>query len=264
MAYTLAGVAGFLLVNPRAGSGRPDAAELAAAAEERGIHAHVLSSPEDAVKLAREADADALGVAGGDGSLAPIAAAALERRLPFVCIPFGTYNHFARDAGLDRGDPVGALDAFSGVECRVDVGRVNGRLFLNNVSLGAYAALVVEEQRAGRLRALLRIAARQRRTRVEIDGEPVPARIVVVGNNVYRLDPLALGIRERLDAGVLHLSLARGWLPTSWAERRAARFRIDSRARRLRAAIDGEPIVLEPPLELAVKPRALRLLLPRS
>ena len=87
---------------------------------------------------------EALGVAGGDGTLAAVAEIALERDLPFVCIPFGTKNHFARDLGFERSDPIGALAAFRGDERRIDVGRANGRLFLNNVSIGLYARLVPE------------------------------------------------------------------------------------------------------------------------
>ena len=82
-------------------------------------------------------------MAGGDGSLALVAQVALERDAAFVCIPFGTRNHFARDLGLDRDDPIGALRAFSAeTDRRIDVGRADERLFLNNVSLGLYARLV--------------------------------------------------------------------------------------------------------------------------
>src|ERR671935_1004323 len=141
----------FLLVNPRAGTERPSAEELVAAAQERGIRTHVLREGEDAAELARAAaDASALGVAGGDGTLGPVAAVALERELPFVCIPFGTYNHFAWDAGIDRDDPLGALHAFEGEEQRVDVGRLgDGRVFLNTLPFGLYASLVAEEDRVG-------------------------------------------------------------------------------------------------------------------
>src|SRR5207237_8408397 len=103
---------------------------------------------------------------------------------------------------------------------------------------------------AGRRRARLRAGGRQERVRRRIDGETVSARIVVVGNNVYRLDPLAVGTRERLDEGVLHLGVARGFLPRTWSESRARRFRIEARGRRLRCAIDGEPVELEPPLDI--------------
>jgi diacylglycerol kinase family enzyme len=256
-------MAGFLLVNPRAGSEEPSAEELVEAAQERGIRTHVLREGEDAAALARAAaDASALGMAGGDGSLAAVAGVALERDLPFVCVPFGTYNHFAWDAGIDRDDPLGALDAFAGEERRVDVGRFgDGRVFLNNVSFGLYAALVAEEDRVGsRLRALARRVVRGGHVRLRIDGEPVTARIVVVGNNVYRLHPLDLGTRPRIDEGILHLGIARGLLPRSWEERRAARFTIEADAPSLDVAIDGEAVRLRPPVELRVEPRALRLL----
>ena len=258
-------MSGFLLVNPRAGSERPSAEELVEAAEAQGIRTHVLRKGEDAAELARAAaDASALGMAGGDGSLGPVAAVAIERGVPFVCIPFGTYNHFAWDAGIDRDDPLGALRAFEGEERRVDVGRLgDGRVFLNTVSFGLYAALVAEEDRVGsRLRALLRRVVRGGHVRLRIEGEPVTARIVVVGNNAYRLHPLEVGSRPRLDGGILHLGIARGLLPRSWEERRAARFTIEADEPSLDVAIDGEPVQLRPPVELRVEPRALRLLVP--
>jgi diacylglycerol kinase family enzyme len=258
-------MSGYLVINPRAGTERPSAEELVEAAQKQGIRTHVLREGEDAEELARAAaDASALGVAGGDGSLGGVAAVALERGVPFVCIPFGTYNHFAWDAGIDRDDPLGALDAFDGEERRVDVGRLgDDRIFLNTVSFGLYAALVAEEDRVGsRVRALLRRVVRGGHVRLRIDGEPVTARIVVVGNNVYRLHPLDLGTRPRIDGGILHLGIARGLLPRSWEERRAARFRIEADAPSLDVAIDGEPFRLRLPVDLRVEPRALRLLVP--
>src|SRR5256885_6257504 len=198
-------MSGYLLVNPRAGTEEPSAEKLVEAAEAQGIRTHVLREGEDPAKLARAAaDASALGMAGGDGSLGPVAAIALERGLPFVCIPFGTYNHFAWDAGIDRDDPLGALQAFDGEERRVDVGRLgDGRVFLNNVSFGLYAALVAEEDRVGsRLRALFRRVVRGGHVRLRIDGEPVTARIVVVGNNVYRPHPPQGGGRPRPGGGL--------------------------------------------------------------
>ena len=258
-------MSGFLVINPRAGTERPSAEELVEAAQERGIRTHVLREGEDVAALARAAaDASALGMAGGDGSLAAVAAVALERDLPFVCVPFGTYNHFAWDAGIDRDDPLGALCAVDGEERRVDVGRLgDGRVFLNTVSFGLYAALVAEEDRVGsRLRALLRRVVRGGHVYVRIDGEPVTARIVVVGNNVYRLHPIEVGSRPRIDGGILHLGIARGLLPRSWEERRGARFTIEADAPSLDVAVDGEPVRLRPPVELRVEPRALRLQVP--
>src|SRR5436305_1367877 len=152
-------MAGFLLVNPRSGASSPTADELVDAARERGIAAHVLQPGEDAADLARRADAQALGVAGGDGSLAAVAAVAVERDVRFVCVPFGTRNHFARDVGLDRNDPLAALDAYRGHERRIDVGWANDRLFLNNVSLGVYARLVHRREHHRRRQALARVRA---------------------------------------------------------------------------------------------------------
>jgi diacylglycerol kinase family enzyme len=264
-------VAGFLIVNPRSGTDRPSADELATEAEGRDISVHVLREGEDAVELAREADATALGIAGGDGSLAPIATVAIERGLPFVCVPFGTRNHFARDLGLDRDDPVGALAAFSGDERPVDVGRVDGRVFLNNVSLGLYARLVHRREGHRRrrdalagARALWLVARHRHRLQVKVDGEPVAARIVLVASNDYELSLFSLGERLSLTDGLLHLYTARGWVPREWKERSASAFTLDAHEPRLAGAIDGEPVVLEPPVRFEIAPRALRVLVPKS
>ena len=98
-------------------------------------------------RAAAERGADCLGAAGGDGTQAQVALVCIERQLPFVCIPAGTRNHFALDLGLDRDDPLGGLRAFGDAYTkRIDVGEVNGDMFLNNVSIGAYGEVVAEEQ----------------------------------------------------------------------------------------------------------------------
>ena len=263
-------MAGLLLLNPRSGDNRPSADELEAEAKRRGVRVHVLRENDDAVEVARGADADALGMAGGDGSLAPVAEVALERELPFVVVPFGTRNHFARDIGLDRDDPIGALDAFgSGRERRIDVGRVNDNAFLNNVSLGLYADLVHRREshrRRGealaRLRALFLLARDRSTLGISVDGKPVETHVALVANNDYQLDLFSLGERKHLDEGRLQLCVAHGLLPGSWEERRGERFVIDSARGRLHAARDGEPAELETPLEFTIEPRALRVLLP--
>jgi diacylglycerol kinase family enzyme len=262
---------GYLLINPRSGDDRPSADDLAAAAARLGVEVHVLGEGEDAAVLAREADGDAVGIAGGDGSLGAVAAVAIERGLPFVCVPFGTRNHFARDLGLDPDDPVGALAAFAGEERAVDVGEVDGRVFVNNVSLGLYARLVHRRERHRRrrqalagLRALLLVARHRHRLRVSIDGEPVAARVVLVAANAYELQLFDVGARRSLADGLLHVYTAHGWLPRSWRERSAERVTLDAPAGRLAGALDGEPVVLEPPAIFRIRPLALRVLVPRS
>jgi diacylglycerol kinase family enzyme len=261
---------GYLIVNPRSGTASPTAEELCAAASERGIDAHVLGEGEDLQKVARAARADVLGMAGGDGSLAAVAEVALEQDIPFVCVPFGTRNHFARDLGLDRDDPLAALESFGGEERRIDVARAGDQLFLNNISLGLYAMLVHRRERhrrrrnaLARLRALaLVVRNRRRKERFTVDGDVIHARVVLVSCNAYTLDLFSIGERESLDEGRLHLYVPHGLRRVTWEERSGESFTIDAAGKQVRAAIDGEPARLETPLEVRIEPRALRVLLP--
>ena len=205
-----------LFVNPRSGAGK--GAEVAERARERGIDAVVLGPDQSLGELVREAvagGADALGMAGGDGSLAVVAAAARGHGLPFVCIPAGTRNHFALDLGVDRHDPIGALDAFTdGVERLIDVAEVNGRLFLNNVSLGVYGEAVGNPAyRDAKARVLAETAAEvlgpggalpELGVVDDLGREHRRPAVVLVSNNPYALDrPVATGTRPRLDGGEL-------------------------------------------------------------
>jgi hypothetical protein len=122
-----------LFFNPRSGGGKAERFSLAAEARARGIEPIELKPGEDLETLVRGAvdrGADALAMAGGDGSQAVVAALAAEHGLPYACVPAGTRNHFALDLGVDRDDVVGALDAFvDGGERRVDLAEVNGARF---------------------------------------------------------------------------------------------------------------------------------------
>jgi diacylglycerol kinase family enzyme len=234
-----------------------------------GVQSHVLGDHEDAAEVARAANAHTLGVAGGDGSLALVAEVAVERDLPFVCVPYGTRNHFARDLGLDRNDPISALEAFSGVERRIDVGRADGALFLNNVTIGLYAELVHRREHhrrrrdaLARARALILLVRQRGRDQpVLIDGRAVSASVILVANNAYEVDLFNVGERERLDEGRLHLYVAHGWRPHTWEERAGSEFTIESTGK-LQAAVDGEASELNPRVRFAIEPLALRVLVP--
>jgi diacylglycerol kinase family enzyme len=185
-------------------------------------------------------------------------------------VPFGTRNHFARDLGLDRSDPIGALAAYDGEERRIDVGRAGERLFLNNVSFGVYASLVHRRERhrrrrdaLARLRALARTLRHPHRSHVTLNGRVFAARVVLIANNAYELNLFDLGERDSLTGGELHAYFADGVVPRNWHERSDKRFSLEAPPR-LRAAVDGEPVELEAPVEFRIEPRALRVLVPPS
>ena len=166
--------------------------------------------------------ADGLAMAGGDGSQAVVAAIAAELDLPYACIPAGTRNHFALDLGVDRDDVVGALDAFvDGGERRVDLAEVNGRVFVNNVSLGLYADAVQREgYRDAKLRTILDTVpevlgpdghrARPALDRARAGTSTASGAAILVSNNRYRLGrAVGSGTRPRIDDGLLGITVAR-------------------------------------------------------
>jgi diacylglycerol kinase family enzyme len=268
-----------LLVNPRSGDGRAGRTGLVGQARARGIETVELDGDRPLEELAREAvagGADALAMAGGDGSQAVVAAVAAEAGLPFACIPSGTRNHFALDLGVDRDDVVGALDALvDGGERVVDLGEVNGRVFVNNVSLGVYAEAV---QQAGYRRAKLRTLLTTVATTLGPEADVPPLRwttpggrvkegaaVVLVGNGQYRLGGAAgAGTRPALDRGLLGITVVDprssvspgpgGALP--WRQFTAGEFRVDS-AGPVPAGIDGEATVLAAPVLFRSRPGAL-------
>ena len=211
-----------LFYNPKSGGGKAERFEVAREARARGVEPVELHLGDDLATLVRDAianGADAVGVAGGDGTQAIVAAIAAERGLPYVCVPAGTRNHFALDLGVDRDDVVGALDAFTnGRERVVDLAEVNGRVFVNNVSLGVYAEAV---QREGYRDAKLRTIAETMPTVLGPGGDALDLRftgadgrehktsaVVLVSNDPYRLGrAIASGTRPRLDAGVLGITV---------------------------------------------------------
>ncbi|MBS1838807.1 MAG: diacylglycerol kinase, partial [Actinobacteria bacterium] len=261
--------------NPRSGGGKAARANLGEQAARRGIEAIELRPGDDLVALVEGAvagGADALAAAGGDGTQALVATIAAREGLPFACIPAGTRNHFALDLGVDRNDVVGALDAFvDGSERIVDLAEVNGRVFVNNASLGVYAAAVQRDAyRDAKASTLLdtvpdafgRGADSAPPLRWEgPDGRAGPAvAALLVSNNPYRLGTIVgSGTRPRMDGATLGVVAAGGRL-RSWT---TAEFVVDSDAP-VPVGVDGEALVIDPPLVFRSRPQALRVRISRA
>jgi diacylglycerol kinase family enzyme len=269
-----------LFYNPRSGGGKAERFHLAEEARARGIEAVELRAGDDLralVLAAVERGADGLAMAGGDGSQAVVAEIAAEHDLPYACVPAGTRNHFALDLGVDRDDVVGGLDAFvEGGERRVDLAEVNGRVFVNNVSLGIYADAVQQAgYRDAKLRTLLQMAPERlgpdaERSDLRWDGygghEDSTAVALLVSNNRYRVGKvLASGTRPQMDAGALGVTIlmaaerpkALSWLGPHWRQWSCRRFRVEAGSP-VAAGIDGEAVTLAPPLRFRTRHRALR------
>jgi diacylglycerol kinase family enzyme len=271
-----------LFYNPKSGGGKAEEFDVAAEARTRGIEPVELAAGDDLEELVREAvagGADGLAMAGGDGSQAVVAAMAAEADIPYACVPTGTRNHFALDLGVDRDDVVGALDAFvDGGERTVDLAEVNGRVFVNNVSLGLYAEAVQREgYRDAKLRTILATVPEM----LGPDGDGIDLRwtgpgghrhtagaAVLVSNNKYRLGrAVGSGTRPRIDDGLLGITVAalpserkrgRRVLQRPWREWSQAEFVVES-DKPVPAGIDGEAASLEPPLRFRIRPGVLRV-----
>jgi diacylglycerol kinase family enzyme len=269
--------------NPHSGGGKTLRLHLDQEARARGIAPIQLRLGDDLaglVEAAVAAGADGLAAAGGDGTQAVVAAIAAAHDLPFACIPAGTRNHFALDLGVDRADVVGALDAFvRGRERCVDLAEINGRTFVNNVSLGLYGEAVQKPgYRDSKLRTILDTARHdlvegqegtsELRWKDPSDEEHVGADVILVSNNSYRLGRLlGSGTRPCLNAGrlgvavmALPASASPGRAPEAraWYRWQTPRFTVDS-VTDVRAGVDGEAVKLRAPLEFRSRPAALRV-----
>ncbi len=273
-----------LIINRWSGGGKAGAVDLESAAEGAGIRVIMLERGDDIVQLAGEAvdaGADAIGAAGGDGSLGLVAGVAMDRGVSFFCVPVGTRNHFALDLGLDRDDPLSALDAIrDGEELLIDVGMAADRPFLNNVSFGIYAEAVHRDgYRENKEQTLAQVTEEFSRGEgasghLRFDG-PQGGRaekvaMTLVSNNPYVFSgPPDFGRRPRLTSGRLGISAAGEGTRADGSTGSAARtweaedLRIESDVPIL-AGLDGEAVVFEPPLDLRIRPRALRVLVPRG
>jgi diacylglycerol kinase family enzyme len=246
-----------------------------------------------AARRAVEEGCDTLVAGGGDGTINTVAGVAVERQIPLGVIPLGTLNHFAKDLGIPLELDQAAQVIIDGVVCKVDVGEVNGRVFLNNSSLGVYPAVVRLRERyqatgwgkwVAALWAGLTVLRRNpfMGVRIIVDGQAIVRRtsFVFVGNNEYRMVGLNAGARDSLATGHLALYVLNG-------ERRLGLLRlalqvlrkgvdevkeldlltveettVETRRRRLQVALDGEVVPLESPLDYRIRPAALRVHVP--
>jgi diacylglycerol kinase family enzyme len=266
-----------LLVNSRSGGGKAQRYDLVAQCRARGIEPVVMKEGDELASLAAGAvssGVDVIGMAGGDGSQAIVAAVAARHDIPYVCIPAGTRNHFALDIGVDRDDVVGALDAFHhGSERRIDLAQVNGRVFVNNASMGLYGAIVKSpEYRDAKLRTVLEMLPEF----VGPGSHPVDLRfrdpdgavlaspdILMVSNNRYELDPrTSPQTRGDMNRGVLGMVVVpHGPQLQRWREWTAPVFEVDSNTA-VDVGLDGEAVSLDPPLHFESWPSALRIRCP--
>jgi YegS/Rv2252/BmrU family lipid kinase len=291
-----------VIINGGAGAGHDAAAasDLRAKFRAHGCEAEVTlaKSGDDMIAAARKAIADGVSVVvagGGDGTINAVASVMAGSGVDFGVLPLGTLNHFAKDIGIPLELDEAVRNVAEGRRVEVDVGEVNDRVFLNNSSLGLYPDIVrdreKQQHRLGRGKwpaaAWAAVAALRRfpflDVGVAVDGKQHARRtpFVFIGNNEYIMQGLAIGARERLDAGVLSLYVAQrpgrlGLLRFAWralwgrlAQERdfdvmlSDKFDIKTRHRRLRVALDGEVTVMATPLRYRIRPAALAVIVPQ-
>jgi diacylglycerol kinase family enzyme len=292
-----------VIINAASGKDRKvdeEAERIAAGLASRGVDATVLQVPgpelTDAARKAAKDGADAVVMAGGDGTMSAGAAALAGSGTTMGVIALGTLNHFARDLGIPQELDAAVATVASGVARKVDVGDANGRIFLNNASIGFYAHAVrerekqQEEEGRGKWLAMARATLDTLRkfpvVRVTLQLPAGASRIdtplVFIGNNRYEMSLLALGKRETLDGGALWLYVAndRGRTGLVGLALRTAIGRLDQardfvgmavpeltiedRRRKIAIAFDGEVCEVDSPLRCAIRPGTLSVLVPAA
>ena len=271
-----------LIVNPRSGNGRATAIELVGTAQRLGLETVTMQPGDDLAELAVhivDGGCDHLMMAGGDGSLAIVAEVAMARGVPFSCVPVGTRNHFAMDLGLDRSHPLQSLDAaLDGSEQLIDVGIVAGQIFLNNVSFGLYPRAIADpEYRSHRARSMADAAVdtiSHLETQITLtlpDGRVVSdIEVLLLSNNAYRfIGPPDFARRPALDTGMLGIIVAdrrsrvnRG--PAAFSRWDTQKLTVHADAASIQVGVDGELREFRSPIEVAIAPKSLRVLVPRQ
>lgn len=291
-----------VIVNKSGGTSKGDedeAARIKASFDASGVDADIRpTEPNDIFEALKDAAAapglDAVVAGGGDGTLSCAAGHLAGTERPLGILPLGTLNHLARDARI----PVKLEEAVAVIAAghvrAIDVAEVNGRVFVNNSSVGLYPDMVrlreVEQERLGRSKRMAMLSAsltalrhfRRHRLWISAEGLEAPVRtpLLFVGNNRYQVNLLALGQRERLDEGVLCLYAIRASSRARlfWAGVRGIFGRLDQQRDFVTAYVreaevsydrdaltvsaDGETVRLETPLKYRIRPKALKLIVP--
>ncbi len=274
-------------------------ATLEAKCRERGLHANVLriaggEQLMDAARHAVQQGARLVIAGGGDGTVSAVAARLTGTEAALGVLPLGTLNHFAKDLGIPL-ELDAAIDAIArGRAVQVDVGEVNGHVFINNSSLGLYPDIVLDRERQrrrlgrGKWTALVAAAVHAARrypvlsVRIGVKGEQLERRsaFVFIGNNEYKMEGFEIGERPRLSGGELSLYMTQrtgrfGLLRLALRAltgrlRQASDFDmltapelvVRTPQRQLRVATDGEVRLLQVPLTYRIRPGALRVVVP--
>ncbi len=233
--------------------------------------------------------------AGGDGTVNSVASAVVGSDKILGVLPLGTLNHFARDLKIPFDLDAAVHAIVAGHTTEVDVGAVNDRIFVNNSSLGLYPIIVREREKRQRLglgkwpafvwatiQAFRRYPFLDVRLRVNDEFRELTTPFVFVGNNEYAMESFNIGLRDRLDRGVLSIYVTdrTGRLRLIALALRAVvgrlrndkdfmalqsnEVKIETRHKRLRVAFDGEVEVMETPLRYQVRTRALRVIVPEE
>jgi diacylglycerol kinase family enzyme len=290
------------IINSAAGSvsgGGVDAGTLSDLFRKSGLEPDIRFVPgEQAADAARDAvsgGAEIVAAGGGDGTIRAVASALVGGDVPLGVIPLGTLNHFARDLGIPVELPAAVALLAHGSVRALDVGEVNGEIFVNNSVLGFYPPIVKVRDRLRRVRdlgkwaatavALLKVAPHipTLRVRVTAEGRSIvrKTRFVFIGNNEYELNMFTYSARSRLEeSGYLYLYVARAQsrfglvgMALLGLVRDLKKMRgfdcwsvpelsIETDRKALSVYLDGEVIVLETPLHYRTRERALRVVLP--
>jgi diacylglycerol kinase family enzyme len=289
-----------VIINATAGTGHAEAEceKLSRMFASLGVDAKILPARgADLVDLARRVAGEkptTIVAGGGDGTMNAVASAIAGTDIALGVLPLGTLNHFAKDLHIPLGLEDAARTVVEGHTARIDVGEVNGRVFINNSSLGLYPHIVrarkEQQRRLGRskwaalawasLTVLRRSPFLSVRLKVEDEDRRYRAPLVFIGNNVYVMEGFDIGSRERLDAGVLSLYVVQRsgrWALLGLALRAlfarlhpakdfdaltARHVIVETRHRHLHVATDGEVTVMDTPLEYRTRPRSLTVIVP--